>query len=65
MKKIRLDIDPLEVTSFATAPEPAARGTVQGHVGTPVNTCYVDTCNASCDIRCRPVTYEPTVCAGC
>ena len=42
MEKIRLDLDALEVDSFATdEPESAARGTIHAHVRTnePAYTC--------------------------
>lgn len=34
MKRLKLDVDALAVTSFPTAPAAEARGTVQAHVGT-------------------------------
>lgn len=43
MKKIRLDVDALEVVSFTTAAHPERRGTVQGaQTGycTRYHTCY-------------------------
>jgi hypothetical protein len=51
MKKIRLDIDTLDVESFATGGlEHGTRGTVRG-AGTAVSACY-----------CYPISYfsEPT-----
>lgn len=34
-KKLKLDLDSLEVQSFATADAPEGRGTVRGHGGQP------------------------------
>ena len=46
MKKLRLDLDALDVSSFPTAAPQADRGTVDGHVLTPkcVVTSGVDSC---------------------
>ena len=45
MKKIRLDLEALDVQSFATAAPEGARGTVHG-AGTAISACY-----------CYPVSY--------
>jgi hypothetical protein len=63
MKKIRLDVDALQVTSFAAEAEaPDADGTVEGNqIGTlrcpthayatsPCDTCYQGSCADSCGI---------------
>jgi hypothetical protein len=44
MKKIRLDIDKLEVQSFATVHPDGARGTVQGAADVSYYLSYEDTC---------------------
>jgi hypothetical protein len=66
MKKISLNIDALQVTTFAPEPEPqAARGTVHGHITLrcPAQTFYCtaghDTCQqASCVDTCG-YPYKP------
>lgn len=55
MKKIRLDVEELEVRSFETEAVPETRGTVRGHY-------YTDGADASCYMACFPMTDEY---AGC
>ncbi|HSU17150.1 pinensin family lanthipeptide [Longimicrobium sp.] len=58
MRKMKLDVDDLRVTSFETHVEEKERGTVRGHVATEWNTCEGGTCNGqqtcwdSCDGVC-------------
>jgi hypothetical protein len=58
MRKIRLDVDDLQVVSFATQGVEKERGTVRGHVQTEWNTCQGGTCDPgntcwdSCDGVC-------------
>jgi hypothetical protein len=54
MKKIRLNTDELEVFSFATAPMPRARGTVQGASG---NTCYFTVGYYQTNCLAYPMSY--------
>ncbi|HEU0012637.1 MAG TPA: hypothetical protein VFQ45_03100 [Longimicrobium sp.] len=51
MKKLRLDLDDLEVESFPTAAAPTARATVRGHEATP-----------ACTESCTNCTYDDTLC---
>jgi hypothetical protein len=46
MKKLRLDLDTVRVTSFEAAPAPEEQGTVQAHLATPACplTRNVDSC---------------------
>ncbi|HEX8320718.1 hypothetical protein [Longimicrobium sp.] len=63
MKKLRLDLDTLNVQSFATGAG-SAGGTVDAHIGgnmlqpsgtslepdtSKINSCYFDTCYETCD----------------
>lgn len=43
--KIKLDVEALDVQSFATAETPTARGTVHGHIGTFACDTVNETCN--------------------
>lgn len=60
MQKRKLDIDHLEVESFATEPVSGARGTVQAHITGPTN-CNPDTCDLTarrtCD-TCNTCNYS-------
>lgn len=65
MRKIRLDIDELEVESFEPGSGDAARGTVRGHgtqygscQGSCVYTCGGRTCEAPCVV-------DPTLYVTC
>jgi hypothetical protein len=54
MRKLKLDVEKLEVTSFAVEGQGGARGTVEGHLNQEAvsgpNTCegLVDSCALSC-----------------
>lgn len=61
MKKLRLDLDAIQVTTFHAAEKEAARGTVAGNLATPDcpltldDTCWcteVQTCWCTEDINC-------------
>jgi hypothetical protein len=61
-KKLRLDLEELQVESFAASPEEDQRGTVAGYqtdyVGSCVNTCTTcentcETCVFSCEATCE------------
>lgn len=52
MRKLKLDLDSLDVLSFAPAQSPAAGGTVAGHVANLVLTEY----------PCRSVDYSCYTC---
>ena len=63
MKKIRLDLEMLDVETFETGADEAARGTVRGHwsqLGTcdaVVATCQQNgTCALTCGSRCGSTT---------
>lgn len=65
MRKIRLDIDALQVDSFETRAPEAERGTVRGHAtqygscqGSCVQTCGGRTCEPPCE-------NEPTIYVTC
>jgi hypothetical protein len=65
MRKIRLDLERLDVESFATAEAEPARGTVRGLWSQPgtcdlvVATCQVNgTCVWTCGARCGSSTCE-------
>jgi hypothetical protein len=65
MKKIRLDLERLDVESFEISAEPADRGTVQGHYS-QVGTCdgrFVATCQAggTCRYTCNKCTVYCTI----
>lgn len=60
MRKIRLDVDHLQVETFPTTPPETDRGTVQGHWSQPgtcdayVATCqYGGTCGPGCATRVK------------
>ena len=64
MKKIRLNLDSLDVLSFATEEEPdRKRGTVHAHIQTQMSDCstftlgWHDSCYGTCH------TYEYRTCA--
>lgn len=54
MKKIRLNVDSLEVLSFGTSPAPEGRGTVRAHSG---YTCYVTVAVVNTHCQAYPVSY--------
>jgi hypothetical protein len=56
MKKIRLDLDGLEVRSFATDVAGTPRGTVRARES------YTYGGEDSCDQACIPITYEYATC---
>ena len=65
MRKIRLDLERLNVETFATEAAETARGTVRGHwsqLGTcdaVVATCQLNgTCRLTCGSRCGSTTCE-------
>lgn len=69
MKKIRLDVQALQVTSFETRETPAARGTVCGHATNGQYTCVYhctfdhltcdDTCNCQDSLACTELLSCP------
>jgi len=68
MRKIRLDVEELEVESFAAEPAPAERGTVRAMSGYPCETAYGNwTCDGyySCDrwVECFATIVDNT-CPG-
>ena len=68
MRKIRLDVEELEVESFAAEGEPEQRGTVHAMSDYPCETAYGNyTCDGyySCDrwVECFPTFVENT-CPG-
>ena len=64
MKKIRLDMESLEVTSFETREAPEGRGTVCAHLTNGANTCVYhctfdyNTCEDTCNCQ------ETDFCSG-
>lgn len=65
MRKIKLDIDALEVDSFETRPAEGSRGTIRGHAtqygscqGSCVQSCGGPTCEPPCQV-------EPTMYLTC
>jgi hypothetical protein len=65
MRKMRLELDDLDVESFDTRPSEAGRGTVKGHAtqygscqGSCVQTCGGPTCESPCEV-------EPTMYLTC
>jgi hypothetical protein len=48
MKKLRLDVDALQVDGFETAAEASARGTVQGRQTQPTDPLYWPSCQQTC-----------------
>lgn len=66
MKKLKLEIDSLEIESFSTAAGQEPAGTVEAHATRNQNTCGA-TCDASCfgscdhtcDYTCKCVFTEP------
>lgn len=54
MKKIRLDVDALEVSSFTTAEAAVQRGTVKGNSG---YTCYITVAVINTHCAAYPVSY--------
>ncbi|HEU0053619.1 MAG TPA: hypothetical protein VFQ39_10595 [Longimicrobium sp.] len=66
MKKIRLDLDALDVDSFDTSSPRRARGTMVGHEfsaqtdcqqQTCANTCHVTWCQNTCAGTCDPTQW--------
>lgn len=66
MKKVKLDLDRLDVHTFETAPARSGDGTVRGHEYTDVFLCTSsggggtrldDSCGATCGGVCGPQTY--------
>lgn len=72
MKKLSLNLDELQVDSFATAQGQTRRGTVQGNSGslgcTEYFSCLAATCDASCYNTCGESHHRTcgsvTTCAG-
>ncbi|HEX6750247.1 MAG TPA: hypothetical protein VF092_23340 [Longimicrobium sp.] len=62
MRKIRLDVDQLQVTSFTTQAAEKEKGTVHGHAETlgAGETCIGNTCWDSCDGVCGTYYCVPT-----
>lgn len=60
MRKLKLDVEKLEVTSFTTAGQRGARGTVEGHLNqervSDLYTCagLIDSCAVTCASGCGP-----------
>jgi len=57
MKKLRLELDDLQVTSFETAAEDAGRGTVEARELDPTRRTACPTCDtlcATCPTLCLP-----------
>ncbi len=53
MKKLKLDLDALRVTSFEAAPAPEQPGTVQAHIATPdCPLTMEDTCWCTEQVSC-------------
>jgi hypothetical protein len=68
MKKLALNLDNLEVTSFETTRTPAGRGTVVGNGQTNGNTCAgtcAFSCGGTCDISCVPSCISTCDMAPC
>ena len=63
MKKIRLDVDALRVTSFEAGARPAETGTVHGHATKPA-TCGIS-CLGTCATNCDCTLGCPTLIAPC
>ena len=61
-KKLKLDVDRLEVETFKTAQSPAGGGTVRGHGYTEGYTCQPCTdwmsCPNTCDVTCSPACED-------
>jgi hypothetical protein len=49
MRKIKLELEKLEVVSFDTAEAPDARGTVDGHGHVPPTDAAAPSCGYTCD----------------
>jgi hypothetical protein len=60
MKKIRLDVDELEVSSFGTDDVPRPRGTVEGHEYTEYGEgcAYSNRGQRSCEDTCFLYSFE-------
>ncbi|HEX6750246.1 MAG TPA: hypothetical protein VF092_23335 [Longimicrobium sp.] len=71
MRKIRLDMDDLQVVSFTTQKAENKEGTVHAHAQTEWNTCQGgtcdpgDTCWDSCDGVCGTYFCAPTEGSSC
>lgn len=76
MKKLKLDLDDLQVESFHTTPGSARLdgGTVQGYTGEQCiptvegptcSTCQGWTCDPSCNGTCGGASCDPTSCSTC
>ncbi|HWK88549.1 MAG TPA: hypothetical protein VNP72_01090 [Longimicrobium sp.] len=67
MRKLKLDIEALQVEQFSTQASPKEQGTVEAHCGTSPGPCWT-TCdpygqNASCWYTCN--MYDDTCCHTC
>jgi hypothetical protein len=59
MRKLKLNLEALAITTFDTDAAPAqARGTVQGHYNIPANSANCETALASCDYSACPNIYN-------
>jgi hypothetical protein len=68
MRKLKLDIDHLEVQSFETAGTPEARGTVRGHISYNCNTQFAGCSNNTCPgggHTCDAYSCPAESCDGC
>lgn len=70
MRKLRLDVESIEVTTFETDTDREDRGTVRGHnpVPPPTHTCgEIVTCAAwgTCYETCDPARCQPTQAPAC
>ena len=55
MKKLKLNVDALQVESFRPSQPDTARGTVQGHEPTYYGSCYCYTIEMTCPNTCQRV----------
>lgn len=61
MKKIRLDLDAVDVESFPTAETSGVKGTVDGHLRSRIGDTWCITCGE--DTCFCPTEYETCYCA--
>lgn len=61
-KKLVLDLDAIEVTSFDTGAASVARGTVQANAASKEATCPNTIMDPSCEISCAESCLDP--CTG-
>ncbi len=63
MKKMRLDLEQIQVESFDTSPESKGSGTVQGFINTDDNLC-ITTLAPTCMESCPCTTVIPDCCGA-